>query len=320
MEYKCSICDNDKNNTLLIAKEMMLGTFENFEYYKCSRCGCAQIKNIPENLQQYYNTDVYYSFQQSQSQRKKNALENLIRKQVFKYRLKRINLIGKIICTYNKNLFSWVIPNTFNFNSSIIDIGSGAGNLLVKMANSGFKNLYGIDPYIEQDIIHECGKVKFKIEKKEVDNIRDKYDLIMMHHSFEHMDNPHKVLEDIKNIMHPNSKILIRIPIIDSYFWRKYGIYWYGFDAPRHLFLYSVNSIYLLAEKHGFNIDTLNFDAVKDSFICSENFQRNIHRYSDKYAPNIIPKKGLRKEIRKLNTLCDSDSVYFYLSLKNISM
>jgi 2-polyprenyl-3-methyl-5-hydroxy-6-metoxy-1,4-benzoquinol methylase len=74
----------------------------------------------------------------------------------------------------------------------------------------------------------------------------------MLHHSFEHMDNPCGVLKQIDKLLNPDGELLIRIPVSDSFAWRKYGVDWFQLDAPRHFFLHTTKSIALLAKNSGF--------------------------------------------------------------------
>src|SRR6266508_5024812 len=57
----CRICGNENIHPRFIAREMMFGTKETFEYFQCGDCGCLQIRNIPANLEDYYPPE-YYSF------------------------------------------------------------------------------------------------------------------------------------------------------------------------------------------------------------------------------------------------------------------
>ena len=58
----CKICSNEEGNVSFIAKELMFGTQDKFEYFECKKCGCLQIKTIPNNLSKYYPQKSYYSF------------------------------------------------------------------------------------------------------------------------------------------------------------------------------------------------------------------------------------------------------------------
>ena len=59
---QCRICLNNENNTTHEVREMMLGLRDMHTYFECSECGCLQIAEIPENIQDYYPSDDYYSY------------------------------------------------------------------------------------------------------------------------------------------------------------------------------------------------------------------------------------------------------------------
>ena len=59
--YTCRICHNTDGNKTFLAKEMMLGLRESFEYFECQCCGCLQISTIPNDLGRFY-PQGYYSF------------------------------------------------------------------------------------------------------------------------------------------------------------------------------------------------------------------------------------------------------------------
>jgi hypothetical protein len=56
----CAICGNDADNRIFTAREMMFGLRESFDYLECSKCGCLQQLDVPEDLSRLY--DNYYSF------------------------------------------------------------------------------------------------------------------------------------------------------------------------------------------------------------------------------------------------------------------
>lgn len=82
--------------------------------------------------------------------------------------------------------FDLIISRTgINYNSKILDVGCGVGNYLLALKRIGFKNLIGVDPYINKEITD--GDVK--IYKKTINELTDsqKHDFIMFNHSFEHI-------------------------------------------------------------------------------------------------------------------------------------
>ena len=189
---------------------MMFGTKDEFAYFKCSNCGCIQIKEIPKNLSRYYPSN-YYSLK---SKGKKDYLKSVIR------------IIARLIISgiwpqflSQKEVSLWIKKAKINSNSKILDVGSGSGELLKKFAARGFKHLIGVDPYLKKDILYRSG---IKIFKKDLSLLKGRYDFIMLHHSLEHMDDPGQVLADIHRLLKPGGRALIRIPVASSLAWEKY--------------------------------------------------------------------------------------------------
>ncbi|MCC5464573.1 class I SAM-dependent methyltransferase [Pelosinus baikalensis] len=210
------------------------------------------------------------------------------------------------------NYITWAKKTQINPSSRILDVGCGIGNRLREMLDAGFTNLTGVDPNIKQDIVYEN---KVKIYKSEIFDINDKlFDLIMLHHSFEHMSNPEQVLNKIYDLLPPNGHALIRIPVASSYAWRHYNINWVQLDAPRHLFLHTVKSIELLAKKAKFTIKDIIWDSSEFQFTGSESYTKGVPLNKLKksnFSQNEIHR--YREKAQELNLKHDGDQACFYL-------
>src|SRR5690606_33635750 len=68
--------------------------------------------------------------------------------------------------------------------SRVLAVGCGEGRLLHRMASWGFMSLPGVDPFVAADTEHPDG---VRILRRGLDAVRETYDLVMLHHSFEHM-------------------------------------------------------------------------------------------------------------------------------------
>jgi len=314
----CKICKNITGNKPYVAREMMFGYRDEFEYFECAKCGCVQIKDIPKDLSKYYPRE-YYSFQKpccSQSE----FLRFFAERQIVKHYLYGKNPIGMLLSTIFgvPRYCKWLKRVGIRFESEILDMGCGGGGLLRRMHRVGFSNLTGIDLYIDGDILYEGG---LKIFKKEIYKLEQHFDFVMLNHSFEHMCEPLSVFKDLSRLLRPNRYILIRIPVASSFAWRKYGINWVQLDAPRHLFLHTPKSIQILADEVGLRLKEIIFDSSEFQFWGSEQYLRDISLMDAKsYARNhekpIFSKKQVESFKNKavdLNNNNDGDSACFYL-------
>jgi len=278
--FTCKICNNQNNNKIYHVKEMMFGMRDNFEYVECGNCGCLQIKDIPNNLSKYY-PDNYYSFDESEPEIKSYFLEKFIRHQRALYVLQGKGFIGKLINNKKpaKSIYKWLKKVDVNFDSNILDIGSGKGALVRSLYKDGFKNILGIDPFIDKDVYLFNKKI---VVKKDISEVTDKYDFVMLHHALEHMPEQHKVFSDIYNLLNKGGYVLIRIPTISSYTWRKFRENWSNLDAPRHLYLHSLKSIEMLAKKYNFITKDISFDSNNFGFWASIQYSKDIPLYDKK--------------------------------------
>lgn len=311
MDYQCNICNNTQNNISFIGREMMFGTRDEFTYFKCSACGCLQIVDTPYNLDKYY-PDNYYSYQQKEISTVDTFTNYLIRISI-ELQLDKILPVYYLSSKYQKyHQYHKLWLKKISKDSSILDIGCGRGALLKLLHIYGFKDLTGIDPYITENIVHNNG---INIYKKDIYNIDRQYDLVMIHHAFEHMPSPHQVFSQLNKIVTDNGRILIRIPIVDGYAWRKYQMDWFQVDAPRHLFLHTVKSIALLAEMHNLTIESVKYDSKYHQISISEQYTRNIPA-SEISRLSLKEKYAFKRKARELNSLHDGDQACFILKKK----
>ncbi|TWH47805.1 class I SAM-dependent methyltransferase [Sporomusa sp. KB1] len=308
MIQSCQICGNEDNNSFHVAKEMHLGLRDEFNYLECVNCGCLQLINIPADFSKYYPQD-YYSFK---SPMQKTSWKKYRLSKRTAYWLNHPTFIGWLLCLGKKrpDRLIWSKKIHLRFSSRILDIGCGSGTLLSEMAEAGFTNLIGVDPYIQHDIAY---KNSVKIFKSEIYDLNNKqFDFIMLHHSFEHMQNPEQVLNKIYTLLAPKAHLLIRIPIASSYAWRHYGINWVQLDAPRHLFLHTVKSIELLAHKSNLVIKDIIWDSTASQFLGSESYKKGLSLVDSK-MPDLTKEdlKSYRDMAAKLNLKHDGDQACF---------
>lgn len=294
----------------------MMGSKEPFDYFQCPACGCLQISRIPANLGDYYSTG-YYSYR-SMRRLERAPLRRWGDSLRVRDALTGNSIIGHLLNRVAKPLeyLPWVKGAGIGLNARILDVGCGQGRLLLRMALGGFQQLTGIDPFITEDIHYDNGVRVLKQDLRSLAAGSERFDFIMLHHSFEHMPEQIVELQACARLLAPGGVILLRIPLSDSYAWEHYQENWVQLDAPRHLYLHSRRSLARVAEASGLMIDHIIDDSSKFQFTGSELYRRGIPLNAEKKSRNIFSNaelKAFSRRAAQLNTEGRGDQAAFYL-------
>lgn len=318
--FACQICDNHKNNRVHIVREMMFGFRDQFEYMECSKCGCFQLMNPPDDIKKYY-PEEFGAFRKIEEY-EEDFLKSKFRKVKARYCLNSQGVIGALLIIMigqpraevfgAPDPYVWFRKCEIDFNSDILEVGCGTGKFLVRLRKDGFKFLTGIDPYIKESIFYKSG---VKIFKGSIYDIDQQFDFIMMNHCFEHMSDPLSVLKKLYGLLKNHRYVIIRIPVMGSFAWRKYGTNWAQIDAPRHLFLHTIKSMKILASQAGFKLCAIDFDSTDFQFFASERYIKDIPlvEKNNSIAFSKIRKVFFKIKARRLNKNNDGDMACFYL-------
>jgi cyclopropane fatty-acyl-phospholipid synthase-like methyltransferase len=169
-------------------------------------------------------------------------------------------------------LYSFISVKNITKDSKILDFGCGNGNMLFYLNSAGYKNLQGVDPFIKKDIVFE----NLHIHKKNFSEISERFDLITSNHSFEHVTDPKVTLRQMSEKLNPGGQIMIRVPVVDSTAWEKYGINWFQIDAPRHFYLYTRKVLIDMGKELGLDIVDIINDSTSAQFMVSEYYKQDI--------------------------------------------
>lgn len=305
----CKLCRSSTGNTTFQAEEKMFGSGEKFNYLECGTCKAIMLLDAPVDMARYYPENYYsYGLQASNAKDLKWVVQNLIMRSVIAHRLGSYSPFA-FLAALLTGKFRWVKKLMFDSETPLLDVGCGHGVLLLLLQRAGFTDLTGADPFIEHDIIHEGG---LRIMKKEIHELDRKFGFIMLNHTFEHLAEPLKVMRAICERLLPGAMAMIRIPVADSYAWRKYGADWVQLDAPRHFYLHTVKSMTDLAKAVGLEMEDVVFDSTEFQFLGSEKYIRGIQLD----APIDFLKQSeinrFKKKARLLNAAQQGDTASFY--------
>jgi SAM-dependent methyltransferase len=168
----------------------------------------------------------------------------------------------------------------------VLDIGCGSGKYLSYLKELGW-DVYGIEPsHRGVSIAHASGLSNVVEGNGSNIPFPDKtFDVINMHHVFEHVDDPDPTLQAIHHALKDNGELVITVPNFNSLASRVFGRYWGGIDLPRHFFYYNVPSLQKILAKHGFQIretyfsDTFRGFASALSCLLTNDMRSSLEKY-----------------------------------------
>ena len=138
-------------------------------------------------------------------------------------------------------------------NKKVLDFGSGNGGFL-KLAKNISKRVLGVE--LEKAIIPFYKEENIPLENN-LDNINEKFDIITSFHVIEHIKEPLKILDKLKNLLEDNGRLIIEVPNANDALLTIYEneafsnfTYW-----SCHLYLYTQHTLNLLAKQSGFEVE-----------------------------------------------------------------
>lgn len=271
--FTCRICGYTGWFMSFVTKDYNHANDERFRYCICPACGCMQIKKIPDDLEKYYG-DRYYSFH-TKSKNRKDICGRLIYVLMVKrdlYELEDRGWIGRMMAFFiSRPAYRW-IRTSCGKEKKILDVGCGDGYLLELLSKLGYRHLTGVDKF--SAVKSTKPKSGIKMIRGTLEDCGEEYDRIMFHHSLEHMDDPQKVLCEAAQRLTEYGQILLALPLAGSNVFKEFGRYWVQLDAPRHLYLHSIDSLRLMADNAGLKIDQIIYDSNAFSYIGSIQYKK----------------------------------------------
>jgi SAM-dependent methyltransferase len=231
---------------------------------------------------------------------------------VANYYGRRRNLLGRHLAATREWAPQYFPPSISDYTlgittrSRILDVGCGAGLVLLGLREYGFRKLLGVDPYIDDDISYPNG---VRVLKRSLDDIAGPFDLVMFHHSFEHLADPQAMLGRVHEVLGRGSYALIRMPVVGKA-WRDYGVDWFQLDAPRHLFLFSEQGFRHLATSAGFAVERVTYDSTEFQFWAGEQYRHDIP-FLDQRSHFVDPQGSMFTEDQILSWKAGDQAAYY---------
>lgn len=150
-----------------------------------------------------------------------------------------------------------VFPN-FVENGRALEIGCGNGGFLSFLKHHGWQ-VSGLDlsPFAAKQAKELFDIDVFNGALEVAPFPAETFDFIRLSHVLEHFFDPLTSLEKVHFLLKSGGKAYVEVPNAIGFGAEAYGQHWYGWDAPRHLFMFSPETLRAAIEKSGLKISKL---------------------------------------------------------------
>ncbi|MDO8443230.1 MAG: class I SAM-dependent methyltransferase [bacterium] len=218
--FKCYFCGSSKKQSEI---EIYIDNGIKYALYECSDCGVQYWTPFKNPGAEWYEKDLRYAGRNIDPDFEPNW-----------HQKKAIKFLGSL-------------------TGSLLDIGCGAGTFIYWASKKGW-DVFGID--FDRDAINTAMTV-FKLNKVYAMDLAGfqlkfsnlKFNFITFFDVFEHLDNHHDFLEQVKNALVPSGYIAMSMPYRKGARWLNSGDL-----PPRHLTRWDRSTITDYLKKNGFEV------------------------------------------------------------------
>ncbi len=150
----------------------------------------------------------------------------------------------------------------------LLDVGCGGGRYLNRMQRLGWQ-AEGVD-FDEQATRRAREQYGVKTYTGDLCALHlsdNHYDAITMSHTIEHLVHPQATLQECWRILKPGGRLVLVTPNVESNAANLFGVFWRGWEPPRHLQLFSADTLSQLAQRSGFKVAEVRTSAAASAIV-----------------------------------------------------
>jgi len=245
---RCPFCGSRNISDITKIRDYTSVDSRRYIYSACQNCGVIFQSFRPEasEIKNFYQSD-YQPY---------NDQYNFFVKKFIEYRTRR-----------EIRIFKKLNPNIAN----VLEIGCSFGRYLKALRDFGGFNVTGIE--IDGDCCRR-GKAEFNLEIINSDLLAagfkpESFDLIVMNHVLEHLYNPAEVLAEISKVLRSGGILSIKTPNADTLERKFFKNFWFPYEAPRHIFLFSPETLKKILSASGLSVKEISFEKTPNNLILS---------------------------------------------------
>jgi 2-polyprenyl-3-methyl-5-hydroxy-6-metoxy-1,4-benzoquinol methylase len=128
-------------------------------------------------------------------------------------------------------------------SARLLDVGCGNGSFLMFAREAGW-DVSGVD--MDPKAVAQCKRSGLNVNEGGIgvyDGIESRFDMITLSHIIEHVYDPVRLLKDCHRLLKPGGTIWVETPNLDGQGHKLYRHNWRGLEPPRHLVLFTRQSL-----------------------------------------------------------------------------
>ncbi|KAA1190062.1 class I SAM-dependent methyltransferase [Pseudohalioglobus sediminis] len=249
-EVDCLLCGSDASvpATPVMPDTDIYGEAEQpyrdmrFQYVSCTQCGTVYLRRriCQQELDYFYNNE-YHCYQSYDE-----------RGFIFKHLALAVTR-GKI------RTLAQLFPGD---NRVLLDYGCGAGIWLELLRRGGVDwRLIGTEVNPRSiEAVHELGLEGYLCDEDTLQQhvAANSVGVIHLFHVIEHLPDPVGALRKLAEVLEPGGAIYGQTPNIDAWDCKLFGQYWSQWHVPRHLVLYTPDTLRRHAEAAGLEVHSIS--------------------------------------------------------------
>ncbi|MCD6486474.1 MAG: class I SAM-dependent methyltransferase [Syntrophobacterales bacterium] len=284
--HNCYICGAKGQPLYHGLEDRLFGAPGLWDLKKCPdpECGLVWMDPMPieEDIGKAYET--YYTHEEETNGRNDN-----LKKTICRQFLRKLYVLFRFFAGLDRQWQRVYMMYLDHIQpGKLLEIGCGNGQRLALFQSRGWiVEGQEVDQKAARQVYNRFGIKVYLGKLEHLDLKETTYDAIIINHVIEHVHDPVDLLKECRCLLKPKGLLIAITPNIESRGHRIFRSCWYGLDPPRHLRLYSVNTLRKLAEQAGFTkinswTTAANADVIaRGSFKIRRTNKHNTLKWSD---------------------------------------